>query len=296
MSGPFERFIGIDWSGASKASGQQIFVAEARRKEEGVRLLRVVRAKDRSAVKAFLRGDPIDPAPEWEDWPRPDPPTGSKRTLVGLDFAFGFPAEFEHPSRGERWTWGDLARLCGELDSAANLRRAIDADEVLRRQFALGDGPSPTRRYRETEKGLSSRAESVFHLIGPSQVGAGSIRGIAMLDRLRDSALAVWPFDGDETTTSPTVLVEVFPRLWLRKKLNKAELPARATQLEEWKRDAVAAEGHAELAALASGDAIDAAAAAIGLARDNPFLPMPGTLPDEARRREGWIVGVPAPS
>jgi hypothetical protein len=29
VSGPFERFIGIDWSGAAKTSGQRVYVAEA---------------------------------------------------------------------------------------------------------------------------------------------------------------------------------------------------------------------------------------------------------------------------
>jgi hypothetical protein len=89
--------------------------------------------------------------------------------------------------------------------------------------------------------------------------------------------------------------VEVFPRMWLDAGLRKNELPERVRQLDAWRRVGVAFSADAELAAASSGDALDAVAAAIGAARSAYNLPAPDALPEEARRREGWIVGVQVP-
>jgi hypothetical protein len=150
---------------------------------------------------------------------------------------------------------------------------------------------------RITDREAPGRPESVFHLIGPSQVGVGSITGIAMLHRLRRSeGLAIWPFDSPgRIDEAGAVLVEIFPRMWLDPGLRKNELPERVRQLDAWRRIGVAFSANAELAAASSGDALDAAAAAIGAARSAYSLPAPDALPEEARSREGWIVGVQVP-
>jgi hypothetical protein len=118
-----------------------------------------------------------------------------------------------------------------------------------------------------------------------------------MLHRLREvEGLAVWPFDPPEAIDSAgAVLVEVFPRMWLDPGLRKNELPDRVRQFDVWRRWGVAFRSNAELAAASSGDALDAAAAAIGAARSCKTLPGPDGIPEEARRREGWIVGVQVP-
>jgi hypothetical protein len=299
VTGTFERFIGIDWSGAAKASGQQVYVAEAHRHSTGITVQCVVRARDRSAVQGFLRGRELERAPSWGDWPAPAPLDNRARRVVGLDFAFGFPTSFEHPGLENGWTWRDLTRWAAGLDGAGtqSVRRSISEDPALARQFRLTAGEGPAKRWRATDVRVTPRPESVFHLIGPSQVGIGSLTGIAMLHRVRRAeGLAVWPFDSERKLRSArVVVVEVFPRMWLEPRLHKNELPDRVRQVELWEHAGVAFHTKAELAAASSGDALDATAAAIGLARSCYTLPSPSVLPEDARRREGWIVGAQVP-
>jgi hypothetical protein len=151
---------------------------------------------------------------------------------------------------------------------------------------------------RTTDARAPGHPESVFNLIGPSQVGIGSLTGIAMLERLRRLPnVVVWPFDPlERIRRAQIVLVEIYPRMWLDRGIRKNELPERVRQLEAWQRQGIAFSSKAELAAAASGDALDAAAAAIGAARSCHRLPPPDVVPDDARRREGWIAGVQVPA
>jgi hypothetical protein len=302
----FERFVGIDWSGAARRSGQQIYVAEAIRQDARVSVAGVVRARDRAAVERFLRGGPLEPSPAWRGWPTPAPLARGARRVVALDFAFGFPVAFEHPERGRDWTWEDLGELAdglspeiGDDRPAESLRRAIEADPVMSRQFRLrgGDGV-PATPHRMTDRRFDGmRPESVFHLIGPSQVGIGSLAGIALLHRVRGTeGVALWPFDGsDRVESARVVLVEVWPRMWLERGCRKNELPGRVRQLERWGQQGINFRTRAEQAVLSAGDALDAAAAAIGAARSCYRLRSPDDLPPDAREREGWIVGVEVP-
>jgi hypothetical protein len=127
----------------------------------------------------------------------------------------------------------------------------------------------------------------------------GELRGAAaaLARELRDAErVAVWPFDPPERIDwAQAVLVEVFPRMWLQAGVRKNELPERARQIDAWKRAGVAFATKAELAAASSGDALDAAAAAIGAARSCPSLPSPAVVPEDARLREGWIAGAQVP-
>jgi len=302
----FDRFVGVDWSGAARPSGQQIYVAEATLQSGRVTVASVVRARDRAAVEAFLRGAPLEQAPAWRGWPSPGALARGARRVVAFDFAFGFPVAFRHPDQGREWSWDDLGSLANRLSPGGieerpheSLRRAIAADPVLAGQFRLHGGNGvPATPHRMTDRRQDGlRPESVFHLIGPSQVGIGSIAGIAMLHRLRGrDDLAVWPFDGgDRVETARQVLVEVWPRMWLERGLRKNELPGRVRQLERWAQQGVNFRTRAEQAALSSGDALDAAAAAIGAARTCHMLPSHAPLPRDARQREGWIVGVQVP-
>lgn len=299
MTAGFDRFLGVDWSGAATRSAQNVYVAEAVRSAAGAHVRSLVRARDRAAVERFLAGGELEPAPGWDDGrPLPEPPGAGVRTLAGLDFAFGFPVRFEHPARGRDWSWADLAALARELDERggedgqASVRAALRARDDLRGQFRLGAGQGAvTAHKRATDVAVGG--SSVFHLIGSSQVGTGSICGIAMLSRLRRRCpeVAVWPFAGDgAAAVARTVLVEVFPRLWLGPRLRKSELSQRAAQVTAWEGRGHTFAAEARRAASSSGDALDAAAAAIGLA-ELGSLPAAASLSREAREREGWVVG-----
>jgi hypothetical protein len=297
-AGPFDRYFGVDWSGAERPSAQNIYLAEARRGPGGVEVRRLVRARDRNAVAEFLAGRPFAPAPGWDGWSAPERLDRERRALVGLDFAFGFPVRFELPKLGRSWRWEDLARWAEALDSRGlSVRKSIRNELALAKQFRLRGG-DPARPYRRVTDGNVDgvRPESVLHLIGPSQVGTASITGIATINRLRRGArAAVWPFDPPaRLRRASVVLVEVFPRLWLGRDVRKSELPDRVRRIERWKQGGIEFEREAELAASSSGDALDATAAAIGLAR-GVELPELDELPAEGAR-EGWIAGASVPA
>lgn len=304
MGDGYERFIGIDWSGAARPSGQHVYVAEAHRQDARITIQSVVRARDRAAVEAYLRGEPLVHAPAWSDWPGPRPLDRRARRVVALDFAFGFPTEFRLPGLEGAWSWEQLAgwadgasRGGGENGALESLRRLIEQSESLAGQFRLRAGGSALMHLRLTDTRAPCRPESVFHLIGPSQVGLGSITGIGMLRRLREvDWLAIWPFDPPERIeAAAAVLVEIFPRMWLGAGVRKNQLPGRVRQLQAWEHDGIVFRGDAELVAASSGDALDAVAAAVGAARSCYRLPSPASLPSVARRREGWIAGVQVP-
>jgi hypothetical protein len=304
VGGGFERFIGIDWSGAARPSGQQVYVAEAHRQDARITVQSVVRARDRSAVESYLRGDALAHAPAWSDWPGPRPLDRRARRIVAMDFAFGFPTEFRIPGLEGAWRWDELAGWAARVEgdgrngSLESLRGVIEQTDALAGQFRLRAGDAALMHKRLTDSHAPGRPESVFHLIGPSQVGLGSITGIAMLHRLRGvEGLALWPFDTPERLeAAAAVLVEIFPRMWLAAGTRKNQLPGRVRQLQAWQHDGVAFRNDAELAVASSGDALDAVAAAIGAARSCYRLPSPDSLPGVARRREGWIAGVQVPA
>jgi hypothetical protein len=286
-----DRILGIDWSGAEKPANQRIHVADLDATAESITT--VVRAADRTAVERFLDGGELEAAARSLADPHVRRLTTDEAALVGLDFAFSFPAGFAVPGRGRNWSWEDLARWTAGLEKGP-LEVGITREPGLRRQFFLGKGDTADRLLRTTERELVDRGRarptSVLHLVGAQQVGRGAIRGIPMLARLRARRrAAIWPFDPPSAERLGLTIVEVFPRLWLMPRMRKRRRVDRRAQLGHWEREGIGFEDHARTACVASPDAIDAAAAAIGLARLERLRPL-GALPDVAER-EGWIAG-----
>jgi hypothetical protein len=62
------------------------------------------------------------------------------------------------------------------------------------------------RRFRECETRFPT-AKSVFQLVGNGQVGAGSVRGMPLLPRLRAAGFSIWPFDAATERTA----LEIYP-------------------------------------------------------------------------------------
>jgi hypothetical protein len=289
----YERVIGVDWSGAGLSQRQEIYVAEATA-QDPPRVLSAVRAADRAAVEAFLRSEPLKLSKAWSGWKRPEPLAASETVLVGLDFAFGFPRQFSLPGGGTAWSWERLADWCKGFEGKMSWRSHCAQSPRWRSSFAGPGGSGAVMHLRRTEEELvklGERPASVFNLVGAQQVGAGSIRGIPILARLRgDRAAAVWPFD--EAASRPITVVEVFPRLWLTAGLGKQHPSHRIEQLRAWEKAGIRLENETELVAVASADAMDAVAAAIGLATESAISPA-RDLPADAER-EGWIAGVSA--
>ena len=122
--------------------------------------------------------------------------------VVGIDMSFGVPVWFasDHECSNVADVWKAAARD-GEhwLEPAAPFwreRRTVPAE----------------RRFRACEVRLHDAgyaAKSIFQLVGNGQVGAGSVRGMPFLTRLRKAGFAIWPFD----PPSDRMVLEIYPSL-----------------------------------------------------------------------------------
>lgn len=226
------RVIAVDWSGARAGARKAIWLAEV--DEAGVRRLEC--GRDRSELSAELIAT-ANRDPE---------------LVVGLDFAFSTPAWYlrERSFGSVRELWRAMDREGEEL-----LREPLPP--FWKTSFAAS-GLTREQEFRRTDKEIvstgSSRAQSVFKLVGAGHVGTGSIRGMAELHRLVRNGFRVWPFD----EPSLPLIIEIYPRA-LTGPVVKSDARQRRAYLDAL--DAVAPE-HADLAA-SDENAFDALASAL---------------------------------
>lgn len=227
--------LAIDWSGAVHGASSRIWIARAR----GGVLTALEMPGSRAAVGDALAARRHDPAP----------------CLVGLDFAFGFPAWFAAASawhsiedvwlaarnEGEQW----LADCESPFWGRSGKRRTHDVARGL--------------RHTERTFATTQLPKSSLQVGGAGSVGTGSIRGMPMLRSLRRAGWAVWPFDPPGTHT----LVEIYPRLFTGPVVKRSPV-GRA----EYLRRDHAAQAPAVLSAMErSEDAFDAGLSAIAMSR-----------------------------
>lgn len=246
------RVVAVDWSGAAGTRLRSLWVGTA---EDG-RLLGLEPVPSRRQAVDGLVAAADD---------------AGGRLVVGLDFAFSFPAWF--------------LRQHG-IDEVTGLWRLAAAEG----ERWLGQCPAPfwgrpgTRRpdlpaaLRATEATAAAtggiRPKSAFQIGGAGAVGTGSVRGMPHLLELRQAGFAVWPFD----PPALPLVVEIYPRL-LTGPVAKRDPAARADYLRDLP-DPVLPAALAERAA-ASEDAFDAAVSALVMSRhaasfaalDRPGLP-----------------------
>jgi Protein of unknown function (DUF429) len=175
--------VAVDWSGARDTGAQRRGICVA------------ITCADGIEVSA---GRTRDETVEWiERLPAP--------VFVGFDFSFGFPA------------WFARERGCATIDDVWALA-ASEGETML--------APTPPfwrtrcdvpleRRFRRCEvelRAAGAPAKSIFQLVGNGQVGAGSVRGMPLLARLREHGFAIWPFDAARDRTA----FEIYPS-WLRR-------------------------------------------------------------------------------
>jgi hypothetical protein len=184
------RVIAVDWSGAKRAAGKRIWLAEFR---DGEPVEDLVTGKDREWIKDCL-------VCSCREYPE---------TVIGLDFAFSFPCWFVRQQGcltiQDLWA---LADCCGE-DWLSTCPRPFWGRSG-RAKPALSDD----EHYRKTEREVGNvagvRPKSVFQINGAGTVGTGSIRGMRLLHRLNLAGFSVWPFQQPQW---PRV-VEIWPRLF----------------------------------------------------------------------------------
>lgn len=157
------------------------------------------------------------------------------RTLLGADFAFGYPAGFAAALTGEAralavWDWL-AARVRDDEGHATNYRAAAaeanarfpgggpfwgnGAAEVAglpRLRPALPPGLAAHRATERAARAAGFQPKPVWQLAGAGAVGAQSLTGLPVLARLRTATgAAVWPFE--PWTEARLVLAEVYPSL-----------------------------------------------------------------------------------
>ncbi len=253
---PDTRVVAVDWSGRKRGAAEFIWLAHV----VGGRLVELENGRSGGEVIDYV----IALSQE------------SARCVVGLDFAFGFPAWYA-AERG--WTSGR------EIWDAMR----DEADELLARCEAPFWGRPGTRAqtagepYRATELALAVRPKSVFQIGGAGAVGTGSLRGMQHLARLTDAGFAVWPFHDPALPLA----VEIYPRLFVPRGFVKRDAQARRRWLESRSPEQPAP--LLERAAR-SEDAFDAAISALAMAERVEEFNVLASFPADARERlEGAI-------
>ena len=268
----FDRYIGIDWSGAAQPGYAGVAVATCAAGRGAPSLIPAPgKTWTRMAVLDWLRSELAKP----------------QRLLIGFDFAFALPGD----GRPAAALWAEVEARCAD-----------DVD-LLGSRYASGDprfwtaGPQPKHwndAPRATE--IACRAaelgspQTPFQLIGAKQVGKGALAGMRLLHRLQGEAgdrVATWPFDRDAGRDRRSVVCEIYPRLFIRRAgFGNAKLRTREDLNHAL--NALASIG------LARGEfddhQCDALVTAAGLRHlaDNPALWAAGD-----GEPEGWIFGVP---
>jgi hypothetical protein len=181
------RVIAVDWSGRRSNPGAAIWLAEA---VDG-RIVRLEGGRDRDELTDHLVAE-AQRHPE---------------LVVGLDFAFSFPRWFVEQHAASVFEFWRVVRRVGEswLSECEPPFWRTGGHEPL----------VPDRAFRLTDRTLrvgGIRPESVFKLVGATQVGPGSIRGMPALERLREAGFTVWPF---EDVRLPAA-IEIWPRALTR--------------------------------------------------------------------------------
>jgi hypothetical protein len=283
----FDRFVGVDWSGAKGSAYSGIAVAECR---QGV-------------------GAPLLIAPPGRRWTRTDfaawmtaqADTG-ERLLVGIDCAFALPALTASVLLGEDYSAAALwAHIDGICTHAGDFFGGDYADHETHRPHFWRGGPRPEgfgEHHRATEHACRDAGlgapESPLKLVGARQVGKGGLAGMRVLHALKQALgdrFAVWPFDPADSAS--IVCVELYPRLFMRMAAHGNGKVRTADQLNRCLA-ALGTAPHPGDGAAFSDHESDSLVGAAGLRfiAGDRMVWSPGGLDGLAMRAEGWIFGV----
>ncbi|MDB5365867.1 MAG: hypothetical protein JWM77_1794 [Rhodospirillales bacterium] len=198
----FDAYVALDWSGAAGRLYAGIAIAELGSGAATPRLIRPpARRWSREAAVAWLearlgQGD---------------------RVLAGIDCAFALPGSTVPAA--QLWASVEQCSL-----GAADFHGAPYAasPETAHLYWTAGAMPAGwVDRHRATEQACLAAGlgapQSPYKLIGAKQVGKGALAGMRALRHLKQrlgARMTVWPF---EPLAGASVLVEIYPRLFLRR-------------------------------------------------------------------------------
>ncbi len=261
MATRFERYVGIDYSGArtpvARLSGLRVYLATPSREAEEVRPPSHPRWNwSRREIAVWLVDRLREPV----------------TTIVGIDHAFSFPSlYFKEHGLASEWPVF-LEDFCAHWPTRED-RTSVD----FVRHGACGNGAARlgnSRWKRATERRARS-AKSVFHFDVPGSVAKSTHAGLPWLQYVLQNVgdrVHCWPFDGWEIPAGKSAIVEVYPALWSR------QLPGESRNQDQQ----------------------DAWAAAEQMRRfdldgtlDSWLSPRLDDAEARLARFEGWILGVP---
>ena len=190
--------------------------------------------------------------------------------------------------------WGDVEQICADDGSLYGGEWVTRYHQHYHR--ASGKGRQYQRRMRVAEalcvESGAGPCESVFHLIGPSQVGLSGLSTMRMLQQVRDHPdIAVWPFQ--DISRAKVVIVEIYAALFA--KMGGGGGKIRDARQLETILAALGAAGDAPAEDFDDhkADALVTAAGLATIAGDREYW-NPRSLSPMVRESEGWIFGLKA--
>jgi len=291
MSLKFDRFIGIDWSGAK----------DPRRRLQVAQCFPGTKVPQIQGSNGWQRKEVLD-------WLIHLNKTG-ERIIAGFDFAFAYPycdKESYFPSHPQSpknvvALWGKIDTICHDSHDfyGGPFYKTSDAIFVDYLHYPKRKGKRYEGRLRKTDASCKKikgcNPASVFLCLGAQSVGIASISGMRLLHYINSELkhnFLVWPFFSLDNSRS--VIVEIFPRLFFN--LADQRSP------RGWENNNIVNKilrrfGSDDLPSNfnnKSKDKIDAiiSAAAIRHLAANSDNWNPAGLTSCARAYEGWIFGV----
>ncbi|MDY7091534.1 MAG: hypothetical protein SX243_01035 [Acidobacteriota bacterium] len=200
----FERYIGIDYSGAATP-------------EKGLPGLRAYRADGAEPPREI--SPTTGRSKYWSrrglaHWLAEILEEGGGATLVGIDHGFSFPLPY-FELHGVEPDWDAfLADFSRHWPTGGD---GVWVDDV--RQARVGDGTSRSgdARWRRLCERRAGGAKSVFHFDVQGSVAKSTHSGLPWLLLLRrrlGAKLHFWPFDGWQIPDGRSAIAEVYPSLW----------------------------------------------------------------------------------
>jgi hypothetical protein len=294
----FNAYVIVDWSAASKPTtgADSIWVGVVKRDVRFRFAFEAHNPATRAEAEKLIAGILDDRAKRAE------------RTLLGFDFALGFPrglaAALKLPAETPPWlaVWNQIDRMVKDKADNTNNRFGVgseinrritggpfpfwgvppkDALTTLQPKKQRAHGPDDLPEFRHAEL-VAKGASPVWKLYYQGSVGGQAILGIPVVRRLklaRGEAFKVWPFEtGWKTLTEAdlagvdVVAAEVYPSL-----LKVQPQPGEAKDLAQVR---AVAEHFARL------DEAGRLGAAFGRGKD-----VATDVVVDAEREEGWILG-----
>jgi hypothetical protein len=224
----FERYIGIDYSGAGTSGcplpGLRVYAALGERPP----------AEQRPAhrghwTRSGLAGWLIEQL------------RGGPRTLVGIDHGLSFPLPY-FERHGLALDWPEfLDDFCAHWPTD---EAGVRVEHVRTGTVGHADARGGDARWRRLAE-RRCRAKSVFHFDVPGSVAKSTHAGLPWIRRIRaERTLAAgarararfWPFDGWMLSPGASMIAEAYPSLWSR------ELPREARSADQHDAWTVAAQ------------------------------------------------------